>query len=59
MNDETVRSIEEKIMELKRRWPAHSVSPAMFQELENLEEALEKALAKSRKDQSAEENRGC
>jgi hypothetical protein len=59
MDDEFVRFIEEKIMDLKRRWLSHSVPPAMFQELEDLEEALEKALAKSRKDQSAEENRGC
>ena len=32
--------IEHKIAELKRRWPTHSVPPAMWLELEELEEEL-------------------
>jgi hypothetical protein len=32
--------IEQKIAELKRRWPVHSVPPAMWSELEELEEEL-------------------
>lgn len=32
--------IEQRIAELKRRWPAHSVPPGMWEELEELEDAL-------------------
>ncbi len=40
-----IKEIEEKIAELKSRWPAHSVPPRMWQELEDLEDALAKAKA--------------
>lgn len=43
MNAEKVKEIEEKIADLKERWPPHSVRPSMWQELENLEEELRKA----------------
>ena len=42
MHAESVKELEEKIAELKRRIPPHSVPPAMLQELEKLEEQLEK-----------------
>jgi hypothetical protein len=32
--------IEAKLADLKARWPAHSVPPSMWQELEELEEEL-------------------
>ncbi|MBC8336922.1 MAG: histidine kinase [Anaerolineales bacterium] len=35
-----IKELEEKINELKERWPAHSTPPAMLQELDDLEEAL-------------------
>jgi hypothetical protein len=38
-----VKEIESKIADLKARWPAHSVPPSMWQELEELEDDLEKA----------------
>jgi hypothetical protein len=38
-----IKEIEDKIADLKGRWPAHSVPPHMWQQLEELEEALEKA----------------
>ncbi|MDO8567594.1 MAG: hypothetical protein Q7R57_02635 [Dehalococcoidales bacterium] len=41
MNKE--QEIEAKIAELQARWPAHSVPPHMWQELEDLEAQLEKA----------------
>ncbi len=41
MDEEKVREIKERIAELKAKWPAHSVPPSMWQELETLEEALE------------------
>ena len=49
MNRDTIKGIEEKIAELKARWPAHSVPPSMWQQLEDLEDELEKA-KKSRKE---------
>lgn len=39
-----VRDLEQQIGELKSRWPAHSVSPAMVQQLDELEEKLEAEL---------------
>jgi hypothetical protein len=35
------REVEEKIADLKGRWPAHSVPPSMWQQLEELESELE------------------
>lgn len=39
----SIREIEAKIAELQRRWPPHSVQPAMLQQLDELEEELAKA----------------
>ena len=36
-----IANLEEKITELKARWPAHSAQPWMLQQLEELEEELE------------------
>ena len=44
MNEEKIKEIEARIAYLKARWPAHSVRPSMWQELEDLEEELEKAM---------------
>ena len=41
MVNETIAEIEAAIADLKARWPAHSVPPHMWQELEALEEKLE------------------
>jgi hypothetical protein len=43
MSDDKIREIEAKIDDLKARWPAHSVPISMWQELEELEDELEKA----------------
>ncbi|MBC8477547.1 MAG: histidine kinase [Dehalococcoidia bacterium] len=43
MVQDRIRQLEEEIADLKARWPAHSVRPSMLQQLEELEEALEKA----------------
>ena len=40
--EERIKEIEEKIEDLKGRWPAHSVKPIMWQMLEELEEELER-----------------
>lgn len=49
MKTKRIKELEEKIEDLKKRWPAHSVSPLMFQELEDLEEELERELAQVQK----------
>jgi hypothetical protein len=41
--EDKIREIEEKITDLKARWPAHSVPASMWQQLEELEDELEKA----------------
>jgi ubiquinone/menaquinone biosynthesis C-methylase UbiE len=38
-----VKELEDAIAELKARWPAHSVPPHMWQQLEDLEEQLKRA----------------
>jgi hypothetical protein len=43
VSNDRVREIEEKIADLKARWPAHSVAPSMWQQLEELESQLEEA----------------
>jgi hypothetical protein len=43
MDKKSIKEIEEEIADLKARWPAHSVPPAMWQKLEELEEQLERA----------------
>jgi len=43
VSEDRVKEIEEKIADLKARWPSHSVKPSMWQELEELEDELEKA----------------
>ena len=50
MSKDKVREIEDKIADLKARWPAHSVPPSMWQKLEALEEELEKAGKAEKKD---------
>ena len=48
MNNDTannrIQELEEKIADLKKRWPAHSVPPMMMQELDDLEDELAEAL---------------
>lgn len=43
MSSTRIGELEERIVELKRRIPPHSVPPSMLQELEHREEGLEKA----------------
>jgi hypothetical protein len=39
-----IRELKEQIAALKSQWPAHSIPPAMIEQLDDLEEELEKAL---------------
>ena len=42
MNNDKTKSIRDKIAGLRARWPAHSVPSSMWQQLEELEDELEK-----------------
>ncbi len=46
-NSERIRELREQIADLKKRWPAHSTPPALMQQLDDLEEALENELARA------------
>jgi hypothetical protein len=50
MNDDRIEELEKQITELRRRWPAHSVPPAMLQQLEELEDELESEREKADRD---------
>jgi len=48
MNNKRILELKEQIADLLKRWPAHSVPPAMVQELDDLEEELALELEKNR-----------
>lgn len=48
MDIDRVKELEARLADLKGRWPAHSVPISMWQELEELEEELEKIKKKTR-----------
>ena len=43
MDAQRIEWLEERIAEIRQRIPPHSVPPAMLEELEELEEQLERA----------------
>lgn len=43
MEHRSIEEIEADLEDLKGRWPAHSVRPHMYQQLEDLEDELEQA----------------
>jgi len=47
MGSKRIKELQSQIAELKSRWPAHSVPPTMLQQLEDLEEELERELSKA------------
>lgn len=49
MNDKAAKiaALEQEIEQLKQQWPAHSVSAALLQRLEELEEALAEVQAET------------
>lgn len=49
MSNKSIKEIEAEIADLKARWPAHSVPPRMWQQLEELEEQLEELKGTDRK----------
>ena len=53
MDSEKINEIETKIAELTQRFPKHSVPPAMWQELEDLEDELRLARQENGEDSDA------
>ena len=53
MSNERIKKLEKQIVELKRRWPTHSVPPSMFQQLDELEEELEREQEKATGEKSS------
>ena len=47
MNQEKISTLQKQIEDIKRRWPAHSVPPAMMAQLDELEEQLIDEMKKS------------
>jgi hypothetical protein len=52
MSSRRIKELEKQIEELKSRWPAHSVPPTMLQQLDELEEELERELMKASEEES-------
>jgi len=51
MSSERIEELEKRIAELKSRWPAHSVPPTMLQQLDELDEELERELKRATREQ--------
>lgn len=50
MSRKNIQELKEKIADLKKRLPAHSIPPSMLIELEELEDALAEALKQEAKE---------
>jgi tRNA-Thr(GGU) m(6)t(6)A37 methyltransferase TsaA len=55
MTKHNIQSLEKQIADLKARWPAHSVPPALMAQLDELEEALKCAIEQSAGDEQGEQ----
>ncbi|MEJ2748597.1 MAG: histidine kinase [Anaerolineae bacterium] len=51
-----IAALEQEIEQLKRQWPAHSVSPTLLLRLEELEEALAEAQAERKTEQDTDKH---
>jgi len=58
MTKDKVGEIEERIADLKARWPAHSVPASMWQQLEELEDELEEAKRQKRQANAKQDSSG-
>ena len=47
MNNKRIEEIKEKITDLLKRWPAHTPSPALIQQLDDLEDELARETKKN------------
>jgi len=53
--NDRIKELEKQIENLMRRWPAHSVKPTMIQQLDELEEELERAREEAKQDNAKED----
>ena len=51
---EKIKELQQRVMDLQKRFPAHSIKPAMIVELEELEAELVKLQEEAQKQQSVE-----
>ena len=51
---EKIKELQQRVMDLQKRLPAHSIKPAMIVELEELEAELAKLQEEAQKQQSVE-----
>ena len=51
-NKQMIQELEQRIADLKNRWPSHSVPPAMMLQLDELEEALRQAIQQDKSEQA-------
>jgi len=59
MDNKRIQELEEKIADLKKRWPAHSVPPAMVLELDDLEEELAEVVEQVHREKDHAEKDHC
>lgn len=57
MSSERIKALEERIADLNRRWPTHSPSPMMLEQLEELEEELERLKEEQGEDKATGDGR--
>ena len=58
MGDKRIEELERQIEQLKNQFPAHTIPPAMMEQLDGLEDMLEEALKKlSRESKQDEKDR--
>lgn len=48
MTDNRIQLLQKEIDDLKKRWPAHSIPPALMEQLDELESQLAEELEKLR-----------
>jgi hypothetical protein len=53
VNSKKVKEVEYEIEQLKLRWPGHSATPVLYQQLEELEDRLADAMAEEEDDDGA------
>ncbi|MFN2127622.1 MAG: histidine kinase [Anaerolineales bacterium] len=57
--EKKIETLKEEIKSIKRQWPAHSVSPALLQKLEDLEAELEFEIKNLEEERENAKKDGC
>jgi chromosome segregation ATPase len=59
LREKKIETLKEEIESIKRQWPAHSVSPALLQKLEDLEAELEFEIKNLEEERENAKKDGC